>query len=114
MQRSALTLVLERLQARLIKRSPSIRELSPEAQRPDLYLKKLLCVALLANPPRRNEAYIMPHRVEKEFLCRDTKLRMSGLVRIILGSRKILGSLAVEVSGLAETGMRKMNSCQAG
>lgn len=69
----------------MVQRSPSIREWSPEAQRPDLYLKRLLCVAVLANHPRRHEAYIMPHRAGREFLYRDTQLCMPGLVWITQG-----------------------------
>lgn len=64
----------------MVQSSRSIRELSPEAQRPDLYLKRLLCVAVLANPPRRNEAFVIPGRTGREIWDRDTQFCMAGLV----------------------------------
>lgn len=103
----------------MVQSSLSIRELSPEAQRPDLYLKRLLCVAVLANPPRRNEAFVIPHRVGREILDRDTQFCMPGLVWITQrvhkrceGHRVTLLCRQKLLSGLAEADMSKTSSCQ--
>lgn len=103
----------------MVQSSLSIRELSPEAQRPDLYLKRLLCVAVLANPPRRNEAFVIPHRVGREILDRDTQFCMPGLVWITQRVHKRCEGHWVTLlcrqkllSGLAEADMSKTSSCQ--
>lgn len=105
----------------MVQSSRSIRELSPEAQRPDLYLKRLLCVAVLANPPRRNEAFVIPHRIgrEREISDRDTRFCMPGLVWLTQrahkrceGHRVTLLCRQKLLSGLAEADMSKTSSCQ--
>lgn len=98
----------------MVQSSPSIRELNPEAQRPDLYLKRLLCVAVLANPPRRNEEFVIPHRAGREISDRDTQFCVPGLVWLIQrahkgweGHRVTLLCRQKLLSGLADAHTRK-------